>query len=129
MFMLVISAGSSPKQMVCIPPMSLFPFIEFTRIVLVTVSGQPVPPKSGKTFTLTTSLSFRDNEIVFTADGGPCVTLFTKNSKLLLTLPVAVNKKVSPSQAVSAGLSLVRVPVGAGPADTVTVTIPLIVEH
>ncbi len=91
--------------------------------------GQPTPPANGKTSTLTKSLSLRDNEIVLTAEGEPCVTPLTKNSKLLETLPVAVKRKLSPAQAVLAGLSLIKVAVGAGPALTVTVTKLLSVVH
>ena len=60
--------------------------------------------------------------MVFTALGAPCVTLLTKNSKLLLAAPVAVKMKGSPSHPVLADLSLVSVAGGAGPAETVTVT-------
>ena len=42
---------------------------------------------------------------------------------------MAVNKKSSPSHAVSAAWSLTKVAVGAGPTETVTVTTLLSVEH
>ena len=67
--------------------------------------------------------------MVFTALGAPCVTLLTKNSKLLLAAPVAVNINGSPSHPVLAALSLVNVAGGAGPAETVTVTTLLSVVH
>ena len=84
--------------------------------------GHPTPFCNGKTSTRTVSLLFNTRDIVLTALAAPCVTPLTKNSKLLLTLPVAVNKKASPAQAVLADLSLVSVAGGDGPAETVTVT-------
>ena len=102
--------------------MVLFPTIVFILTGTVTVVGHPTPFCKGKTSTRTASLLFKTRDIVFTALGAPCVTPLTKNSKLLLTLPVAVNKKGSPAQAVFAALSLVSVAGGEGPAETVIVT-------